>query len=1294
MGFSISDIIILLVVAVALAVYRRLDHNNRSLEKVKRFVERVQGEMDEIVAEKVTMLKDIGIEVDVHQKAAKEVLKRIQAIEADLNTRSGGLEQIGTRLGAYETALTELITMTEQAEENLKRVQNESEYIDKVGKRIKVTQARIEELERSLPGIVTGFEKQNTQRLDQVESRILAETEERVNGLESRVETAAGRVQDFSEDAARIQAETEGRSRQACVEIQELHDRLLGELEQNISESTEASRRAFSSARQEMDEILVSSQEQFERHRSEGEEQHQGIRNALKELLEGTQARLQELAEKGSALETEALAALREHIEVTGRERAEEALLTVRQYTADARGRLEEEADEKIAVLQDRIDQKVEAVRNHSEAETSAMQEQFVQLRASADEWSEKTRQTIQEMDQQVERLLERALQQEQSQKESLDRHIAETEGRLETHGKHLDERISQLDSAAQEQMGGISDRLTRVSTEIDTHITQARESLDERIQLLEASQEGQYQEIRQHHEESLTRLAETFQERQGQIQELDAAAREEFSRLQELLDQGRAGIDRKIEEYRTGADRRIDTTAQEMEQRVLSSVDSRLTDYEQSLGYRFSKIEAVNNDVDELEQNLRSTMDRVSERVRSDFLAFGEELRALREQDRQDAIQGMDDLRGSMSELEGGLNELKQRAYDNVSEKLKVFEDEFFADLRDRSATMESRIESWRDEVHERLGTLQTEFEASRAAVEEQYSDDLRARLHEVQESTNGQLTKIDTQVDSFRGGIGSRMDALEQSMTGFEETLSEELVSLKDRSNQTFRQEFSQFDDRIRGELKNFENEVEGKVGQIRHAVGAGKDELEAMVEAARSDVAVWQTKVLNELRSSDAEVSNQLADARVRLSDNIQELKREFAAEREHLVDQSLDQRRALREELDKTAEDVTRLKTQLEEQGETALAEFSRRYQELRARTEEHEKQISARLEDQSSEFRGLIADTRDQFSAMREKLLGKLEEEARTLETTLQEIDKRQRGFIEQTGIFERADSLKTQLQDDIEELKNEILRVEGMRGEVRDIEGQFGKIRKMSGEVNEKMARFAADKRRIDLLEEDYRRLISLAQSVETKIEQVSNSDDQLQEITARVRSLDELQQEVETRFDRLERRRSLIDETTDGLEESRASLDDLRGQLSTLTERVEQFPGFIAKLSGQLKQVASHHKETEKAVENLASLNETLADVERRMDELKTAREWLARTETRLEEIRRDAGEQVKLLGSLMREEGKKSTSPGGGAPSLSARETVQKLAHQGWKVDEIARATKMSKGEVELILELSGRR
>ncbi|MFP4638241.1 MAG: DUF6115 domain-containing protein, partial [Spirochaetaceae bacterium] len=70
------------------------------------------------------------------------------------------------------------------------------------------------------------------------------------------------------------------------------------------------------------------------------------------------------------------------------------------------------------------------------------------------------------------------------------------------------------------------------------------------------------------------------------------------------------------------------------------------------------------------------------------------------------------------------------------------------------------------------------------------------------------------------------------------------------------------------------------------------------------------------------------------------------------------------------------------------------------------------------------------------------------------------------------------------------------------------------------------------------------------------------------------------------------------------------------------------------------------------------------------------------------------EAQEQVKLLGTLLREDGGGSgAGKSGGAPSGTTRETVIKLARQGWKVDEIARQMKVSRGEVELILELAGK-
>ena len=69
---------------------------------------------------------------------------------------------------------------------------------------------------------------------------------------------------------------------------------------------------------------------------------------------------------------------------------------------------------------------------------------------------------------------------------------------------------------------------------------------------------------------------------------------------------------------------------------------------------------------------------------------------------------------------------------------------------------------------------------------------------------------------------------------------------------------------------------------------------------------------------------------------------------------------------------------------------------------------------------------------------------------------------------------------------------------------------------------------------------------------------------------------------------------------------------------------------------------------------------------------------------------------EAKNALGFLSEEVGrlkaeKRQSKEEGGAPPLDKRDTVTKLAHLGWSAQEIARTTRLSRGEVELILELA---
>lgn len=1456
MAFTIGDLIVLLVVVAVLAVYRQLDRNNRSLEKVKRFVERVQAEMDEIVAEKVTMLKDIGIEVDVHQKAAKEVLKRIQAIEADLTSRTDSLAKIGDRLTEYEGALHELVNMTKRAEENIVRVRDESEYIDRVGKRIKSTQTKIEELEKSLPSIVNGFEKQNNERLAQVETRLLTEGQSRVNELNGRVDSAGLRVQGFIEEVAQLQGAVDEQISGARASLTELHASLESTLQtegtefvedalSRLTRTREAALQATEEAIEQTDAARERLAEGVDQFRAAAATEQRTFQSELERVLADYNERLDAVAARGESLETEALTRLREHIaarvdgirsemlasvqdlrtrfetgraavdaeleqvkseldgwrvaalrdneatigqirgafeqsrgelnaqiaalmqrvdalqdefqarlrerkaeindeltqvhsELTGRAESlanemyetEQRVRTEIEAAATRAGtmtetevdRLEAELNERVRLARAENEDKLSAISDSTNLAITAIQTRFEELRIRVDEWTEKSRQYLVEIEQQTQQLQQQTAESQRANKEALDRHVDDTGALIENQRAAVDLSLTRMQEKVEETERTVAERVAHtferaqqlaaaetqrvesqleavretVATEIaalQARLSEADLSLKEDLQQMSDSAMQERSRAEETMRAQLSNLSTEFDQRHRELDLLHAQGKERLTAYAEESETHAAAIGRRIDQFVQDYSRRIDGSAQDVEQRVLGSLESRLADYEKELNYRFAKIEAVNNDVDELEANLRGVMERINERIRADFNAFGERLHQSREADRAEAQAGMEQLRAGMGELEQGLNELKQRAYDNVSAKLKVFEDEFFTDLHARQHSMEQRITQWQEEVRGLMSTLSAKFEAERNSLEVQYDDRLRQRLSDFQESLYEQLRKVEEQLDSFRVGLQSRMENSEQSIMSFEEAVREELGGLKERSYQTFRQEFNRHDERIRGEFKVFESNVEQQIDAVRERVTVGKEELQEMVDVARSDVTVWQTQVVNQLRSSEADVNNQLANFKVKTAETLHDLQSDYARERDELIARSEVDRRRIAEELERLSRGLSQLDAELTERTTGALADFEARYARLKEHSESYRREVQTIVEEKSAAFRAVVVDTRDQFQSMQAKLLGKLDEEAKILGVTLQEIDKRQKSFIEQTKIFERGDALRVKLEESIEELKKELAHVEASRGEVREIENQFGKIRKMSADAGEKMARFVAEKRRIDLLEEDYKRLTGLSQSVESKLEQLNNSEDQLQEMGAQLRSLEELEGEVRSRFERLEKRRALIDQTLDGMERNATAIADMEKRLESFQNALTAMPQEIAALSQQFKLLVQSRKETEAAAKQLANLDKTLGEVEQRMTQLQTAREWLAGTETRLEQIHREAGDQVKLLGSIMREQAKGSPQQGG-APSISARETVQKLAHQGWNVEEIARATKVSRGEVELILELSSRK
>lgn len=72
------------------------------------------------------------------------------------------------------------------------------------------------------------------------------------------------------------------------------------------------------------------------------------------------------------------------------------------------------------------------------------------------------------------------------------------------------------------------------------------------------------------------------------------------------------------------------------------------------------------------------------------------------------------------MKAIDAGIDDLKAKAYTNVSEKLKMFEDDFFADLAKRSEAINLSFDQWKDDVSANMTLLASENESARKDLEE----------------------------------------------------------------------------------------------------------------------------------------------------------------------------------------------------------------------------------------------------------------------------------------------------------------------------------------------------------------------------------------------------------------------------------------------------------------------------------------------------------------------------------------------------------------------------------------------
>ncbi len=1106
--FNAADIIVLAIVAIVLFLYRQMDKNNRSLEKVRKYADKVRADLDKLTKEKKTEIHDLNIDIELQEKTNREILKRIQTANSEALQHSEELEALRNQLDKASGRLSDLDELTRNVDENLQRIRKESEYVDSVGLRLNDLLQRTEELKGGMGELVGAFRQENDKSLTELKDAFSGQMTEE--------------YQRFGREYAELQGQLES-FQTSLYDLVQARDRVA-------------------------------------------EEKMASFQGQLSEVEKSFNIRIEKTAQEAVALES-----------------------TV-------------------------FDELKEVLSGHRDSLES--------------KWSG----TVEDLN-----------------------------GDIRTTREGLEDEMTSL----KEEMDRLSSHLNQSTGEQDRVLGSMKEELEVMLQAFTSTRNN------------MTRIKDEVEQN---LDKMDARVTAHQKDVETRLDEFSGSFTEKIGE-----------TAETLQLDSLKAIEMKLKEYESGFYPRFDRLEQFMTDLDDLEGSLRQSLDEVKSGVLEEFARFDRQMQEQRSDEEKETEERAEKLRQAMKELEQGLDDLKSRAYDNVSEQLQVFEDDFFSDLKKRDDSIQKNLKEWQDSLSLQISEMADQQVRDRDEVERSYTAEMNKRMGEVQTKVYQQLEKFQNQVEAFRETLETGMADGADMVKSYQENLSGDVSRLRDESMDFMTDILEKMKNHLQERLDTTRKDFSQNMESMNLDFEQARKDFQMSHESIQSDVTAWQNRVLQQMKDQEEQVAEQYSDFKEGVKSEIQELRDDFKSQKEELILSTNEERSDLKQDLASISEKVYQLQNDLKDKTSQTLEKFNSDYNLFILEFQKKMRDSQGDAELKVREMRQGVADAREKLETFQKKLFTRIEDDSRHLADNLDEISRKQQDFIAQTHVFEKADQLKEALTRDLGDLKTEIQRVEANMERLHEYQDGFEKVQDQYRDVLDQINRFMQEKQKVDELEEKISRMVSLSKSVDLKLDQVTSLHEMLQQYQQRVKELEDQHHAIDARFARIEAKAKLVDQTSESVDKFTAVLADMEESLTGMKGEIEPLSVQISSLEHRDQVLSENRAITDAVYEKINNLKGVLEDLDTRTAKIEKAREWMARTETRMDGVIKQAQDQVKLMGRLAERDGRPDAARAGGSPDMDTRETVLRLARMGWKSEDIARTLKLSRGEVELILEIT---
>ena len=843
----------------------------------------------------------------------------------------------------------------------------------------------------------------------------------------------------------------------------------------------------------------------------------------------------------------------------------------------------------------------------------------------------------------------------------------------------------------------------TKLQSQMEAQMQHYKATLDDRSAALEA-------EITAGITESKA-LAQTFkQDWQEEAKKLESALHSQFSaseiaftqrisNLEKELDQtekdmqaANRQLDTRLTDFETGLNARLEKTAAKTAQQITAlsqAADTKFAEYKKQANYYYEKFDKSIADIDKLSTEMEKAQESVKDHIMQDFGKYTYTMQEKYSGFEKHFSERANTLADRLQEITEQLTVLREESQAALAEKLHLFESEFSSELTRRSDALSADIQKLRNDVAERLALMGSESESARKDLEDAYKQDLKARLAQTAEEYKGLFAKFKEDVTALEQNVAKRIAASDQTLLTYNTQFKQMMDQTKEKAQTYMKNELSGLKLELQEAIRQQNVEVENATKNVKAWMDTVKQESGGQLDTVKTDFETWKTRIDQQLTETRTMVDEKIAGFTALTEQAIEGIGSKYTSHYKEFALKSDESFKLMQQRINDLNAKMQGVEEEFSAQVRSITENFNRDSEQL---TNELDKRINSATGDAAHSLDGirdLVHNLRTQVEETQHDLFEKIRRDSDQLTETIAEIDKQQSAFIAQTRIFDRADELKADLEQNIEKLKAEVTRFEIYRNTMDDLNLKYEKVTHLEEEATQKIARFMGERKNIEILENDFAKLTVLSDSMDKKIVELASANDDLQRYQVQIRRIEESIADVNTRYDRLEKKGAVLDQTVQSIDTAFENLKTIEKDIKSVQTKLFTIPPDLQDIQEKMEYLVSNQEKADKARQQLDTIDELLGELEIRIEKLHSAREWLAGTETRLQDISKNSENQLKLLADLVKVE--KPVNKADGAPAIGTRENVLKLFRSGWTQDAIANALNLSPGEVQLILELA---